>query len=398
MQTIAQADEVDVEERLLPGRHGWWYVGLGGVAKLAHGHLDANGGLTPAARDFLTAAGLSRARRPYSTYGLTVLTSTDCNLGCGYCFQNTAQDPAGGSRPPRIAHARLTSDTIDTILRFTRRRMAEAGLVELAVTLFGGEPLLNPLGCRDLLVRAADCGMTAALMVSNGTLMTPQVARRLSDAGLGQVQITFDGDREEHDQIRAKRSGGGTFDAIVRNMALATEATPLRWIVRVNVSQRSYAHMDALVDRLAATLDPARCALYFARVGDIGIGYANSLEHTEDLAHLFASWYERAVARGFRVSPPKASAMCASCSYRDGRYGAVVGADGSLSSCWETAGRPEWLVGTAADGYLPRTVTESRWVTCASRYQYNDDEASRKLFDDTLDGAVLDVLRAAGRI
>jgi uncharacterized protein len=398
MQTIAPAGEADVEERLLPGRHGWWYVGLGGVAKLASGHLDADGGLTPAARDFLAAAGLSRARRPSRSYALTVLTSTDCNLGCGYCFQNTALDPAGGNRPPRIAHARLTTDTVDAILRFTRLRMAEAGLEEFSVTLFGGEPLLNPLGCRELLVRAADAGMTTASMVSNGTLMTPRIAQQLSDAGLAWVQTTFDGDREEHDLIRAKRSGGGTFDTIVRNMTRVSEATPLRWILRVNVSQHSYAHLDALVDRLATALDPARCVLYFARIGDLGFGYANTLEHTEDLARLFAGWYERAVARGFHVPTPKASATCATCSYRDGRYGAVVNADGSLSSCWETAGRPEWLVGSVADGYLPPTVTESRWATCASLHQYTDDEASRTLFDDTLDGAVLDVLRAAGRI
>ena len=68
-----------------------------------------------------------------------------------------------------------------------RRARVEAGLEKLSVLLFGGEPLLNPLGSRELLVRAADCGMTSAWMISNGTLMTPRVARQLSDAGLTQV-------------------------------------------------------------------------------------------------------------------------------------------------------------------------------------------------------------------
>jgi uncharacterized protein len=398
MHTALQPHDTDAPERLLPARDGWWYVGLGGIARLNPGHLDADGALTPAAQDFLVRSGLRRARKPITKYALTVLTSTDCNLGCAYCFQNTEQDPAGGNRPPRIVHARLTSETITAILRFTQERMAAAGLDKLGVCLFGGEPLLNPRGSRELLVRAADYGMTAATMVSNGTLMTPRVAKQLSDAGLRGVQITFDGDRAEHDLIRVRRSGGGTFDAIVENIVRVSEETPLRWVLRVNVSHDSQAHMDELVDRLAARLDPARCTLYFARIGDLGVGYVNTLEHTEDLARAFAGWYERAIARGLRVGRPSPSEECATCSRPDARYGAVVSADGSLASCWSTAGKPEWQVGTAAEGYLPQPELEQRWATCESQYQYTDDAAARALFKDTLDGAVLDALSAAGRL
>ncbi len=48
----------------------------------------------------------------------------------------------------------------------------------------------------------------------------------------------------------------------------------------MNVSQETFHGIDTLIDRLAGSLDPSRCALYFARVGDVGIGYANDLLHT----------------------------------------------------------------------------------------------------------------------
>lgn len=202
------------------------------------------------------------ASPPARSYALTVLTSTNCNLGCGYCFQNTAQDATNGSRPPRIARTRLTSETITSILGFTERQMAAAELDRLRILLFGGEPLLNPRGCLELLERASGIGMTSAWMISNTTLLTPRLAGQLSDLGLDSVQVTFDGDRADHDRIRVNRAdNGGTYDKIVRNIVAASEVTPIRWTLRVNVSQETFDGVDALIDRLAAELDPpgARC-------------------------------------------------------------------------------------------------------------------------------------------
>src|ERR1700735_974847 len=112
-------------ERIIKGKENWWFVGPGGLARLRDHHLPADGGLSAPAEEprwFVAPAGLPRRREhhltadgglsasaeehlreqglfsaaPHRTYALTVLTSTDCNLGCAYCFQNTGQDPVGG--------------------------------------------------------------------------------------------------------------------------------------------------------------------------------------------------------------------------------------------------------------------------------------------------------------
>ncbi|MFD4029979.1 radical SAM protein [Streptomyces sp. NPDC058637] len=384
-------------ERLLRGERNWWFLGAGGIVRLGSRHVTPDGTLLPETERWLDERGMY-ATRPVRSYALTVLTSTHCNLGCGYCFQNTAQDPAGGSRPPRIARSRLTSRTITSVLDFTERQMAAAGLERLRILLFGGEPLLNPRGCLELLERAADLGQSSAWMISNATLLTPRLARELSGLGLDSVQVTFDGDRPDHDRIRIGRAdGGGTFDTIVRNVVQASEAAPLRWTLRVNVSQENFHGIDSLIGRLSAALDPARCTLYFARVGDIGIGYANDL-HTAELSAAFIRWQRRALALGFTVSRPGARRPCTTCGHSGGRYGAVVSADGTLASCWETAGKPDWEVGTVADGYRSGTKADDRWIACEDLYRYDEGARALTEFRDTVDTALLDHLAETGRL
>jgi uncharacterized protein len=391
-------------ERILRGERNWWFLGPGGVARLHDRHVTPEGGLRPAAEQRLRDSGMFNAPRRH-TYSLTVLTSTACNLGCGYCFQNTGQDPTGGSRPPRIARARLSSATITQILDFTARRMEESGLERLSILLFGGEPLLNPRGCEELLTRAADYGLSSARMISNATLLTPVLARRLSAAGLRSVQVTFDGDRDDHDRIRVRRvrhgaaaEQGGTFDAIVANIARATDASPLRWTLRVNVSHHNYGGIDALIDRLAAALDPSRCAIYFTHVGDVGVGYANDLTRTGELSGRFVRWQRRALDLDFTVGRPQAAQPCPTCGFGDGRFGAVVNADGTLSSCWETAGQPGWAVGSVTDGYLPTSTTRDRWVGCGDLYREHDDKQTLASFRDAVDAGLLDYLDQTQRL
>jgi uncharacterized protein len=384
-------------ERIIRGGQGWWFVGPGGTARLSPQDVTEDACLRPDVERVLRAKGLFR-QNEYRGYSLTVLTSTDCNLGCGYCFQNTGQDGAGGTRPPRIDHARLTSETITRILAFTKRQMAQSGLDRLLLMLFGGEPLMNPRGSKELLRRAADCGLAYAGMTSNGTLLTPLLAKELYALGLRTVQVTFDGDRREHDLIRVARTGAPTFDAIVHNMARVSEATELAWTVRINVSHLNVEGIGALIERLAEKLDPARCALTLERIGDVGIGYRNDLSTTDGLATSFAGWLRRAVDLGFAVPPPRPYTPCQACSFRDGRYGAVVSADGTLSSCWQTAGKPEWTVGTVDEGYLPAHQTDDRWTSCDANYLEPTGPETLRRFDDQVDAALLDYLSATGRL
>ncbi len=379
--------------RLLRGAHGVWYLGGRKMLLLSPAALDDSGHLRPEVERHLADSGVNDPG-PSPAYALTVLTATDCNLGCAYCIQNTAPDPTGGSRPSRIDSIWLRRDTAAAIMRFASAKMADSGLDGLDLHLFGGEPLLNPTGCLDLLELAADHGLRSARMTTNGTPLTRTIARKLAARGLDRIQITFDGSQIEHDRSRIRRSGGGTFDRILTNMAGANEATRLQWSLRINVTERNRDGVPEMVEQIAARVDPSRCRITFAMVYDIGVGFTGTVHRDQDLVDAVVGWMVLAGELGFSVSPPKPDRPCLSCSYPDGRFGAVVNADGTLYSCWDAAGRPGWEVGTVEDGYLPAADVPGRWVACGHTAQDTDAAANRWLAD-AVDTAFLDHLHAA---
>lgn len=388
-------DEADAP-RLIEAEHGWWFVGNQTWTLLHPEQVLPDGSVRDDARRFLRENGAFRPRTPRS-FSLTVLTSTACNLGCGYCFQNTDQGAADRFRPNRIDRRRLTSAMIDRIVEFTAERMRQAEMDRLYLLLFGGEPLLNPKGCLELLERTGPIGRDVATMTTNGVLLTPTLARELAEAGLRGAQITFDGSRADHDQVRVRHSGGATFDTIVDNVAAATAVTAMRWNLRVNVSHHNVGRVHELFDQLDGRIDARRCTVTFAWVGDSGVGYGNDLRHVASVADAFVDWTVRALEAGYGVVRPSMRTTCQICSEPGGRHGAVVNADGTLYSCWQSAGKRGWEVGTVDSGYLDVDTVPERWVTCGYEYSQSDP-ASVAYFEDRVDGRILDHLLATGRL
>jgi uncharacterized protein len=388
-------DDTDTP-RLVSSARGWWFIGNRTWTLLRPEQVAADGTIRPDAEQFLRASGAYRPRTPRS-FMLTVLTSTVCNLGCGYCFQNTGPGTDNPYRPDRIARQRLTSAMIDRIVGFTAERMAESGLDRLYLLLFGGEPLLNPRGCLELLERTGDLGRDYANMATNGVLLTRPLARSLAAAGLRGAQVTFDGSQEDHDAVRVKHSGAGTFETIVRNMARADEVTDLRWNLRVNVSHHNVERIGKLYDQFEGRLDPSRCSVTFAWVGDSGVGYENDLKHGDRVADQFLDWSIQGLERGYQVQRPSMRTTCQTCSVPGGRHGSVINADGTLYSSWQSAGKPGWEVGTVDTGYQDLDTVRERWVNCGYEYEQADGGQLAR-FQDSVDGRLLDYMFASGRL
>jgi uncharacterized protein len=388
-------DEIDAP-RLVQSRFGWWFIGNQTWTLLRPECVQPDGTVGNETLSFLHDIGAFRPRVPTS-FSLTVLTTTTCNLGCGYCFQNTGLDSTGGARPPRIGRAWLDNSTIERIVEFAHIRMRECGLQRLYLLLFGGEPLLNPRACLTLLERAATIGLNSSAMTTNGVLLTPRLARQLYTAGLDGVQITLDGSRTDHDRIRVTRSGGATFDTILRNVAGATEATGLNWNLRINVSHHNADRIGELIGQLARHVVPERCTVTLAWVGDAGFGYGNALRHIDEVSDRFVAWTLAAIEAGFRVVRPSMRTTCHICSVPGGRYGAVVNADGGLYSCWQSAGKAGFEVGSIDGGYLDLPAHASRWVRCGDEYE-QPERTTVERFQDRVDGGILDYLYTSGRL
>ena len=123
----------------------------------------------------------SSDKRPVVVWNVT----RRCNLKCVHCY----------------AHAKNIA--FDNELSFSEGKMLIDDLSEFGVPVMlfsGGEPLVRK-DLPELAAHAVKKGMRAVIS-TNGTLITPQIAQTLKDIGLSYVGISLDGMEEINDRFR----------------------------------------------------------------------------------------------------------------------------------------------------------------------------------------------------
>ena len=94
---------------------------------------------------------------------------------------------------------------------------------------------------------------------TNGTLITPEIARRIKDSGIEYAGISLDGAREEtHDRFR---NSPGAFKRTVAAFA-ACKGEGLRCGVRVTLTKENFEELESLID-LSLSLGASRFCLYW---------------------------------------------------------------------------------------------------------------------------------------
>jgi uncharacterized protein len=185
-------------------------------------------------------------REDRTTLRVTVLTTLQCNFACDYCFQGDHGDYN------KFAH-KMTLETSARVADWIEDQLDAIRPEHLAITFFGGEPLLNLPVMYDLAER---CGRAAGArgvelklsIITNGLLLTREVVDRLLPFGLMGVKITLDGDRVAHDRMRPLRGGQGTFDRIVDNVRKVADRVPIT--IGGNFDESSVDSYPALLDFL----------------------------------------------------------------------------------------------------------------------------------------------------
>jgi radical SAM protein with 4Fe4S-binding SPASM domain len=148
-------------------------------------------------------AGEAVPARP-KVYSVAIETTAYCNQKCDYCYNEWREDGAitGGGRDKLLART---------------RKLIEAFEID-HVTVTGGEPLAQP-GLFDLLDLLSSHGVGVQI-ISNGGLVTEQLASRLAEQGLRYVQVTLNGpDAELHEA----HVGRGHFEKTLDGVRLLTK-------------------------------------------------------------------------------------------------------------------------------------------------------------------------------
>ncbi len=163
-----------------------------------------------------------------------------CNLFCMHCYS----DSHNRDYPGELTTAE------------GRRLLDDLAAFAVPTVLFsGGEPLLRP-DLFELAAYARDLGLRCVLS-TNGTLITPEVARRIQGAGFSYVGISFDGLGPVHDKVRGKR---GAFQEALRGLRLCRDLG-IRVGLRFTVHQKNLDQLPGIFD-LLETEDIPRCCVY----------------------------------------------------------------------------------------------------------------------------------------
>lgn len=170
--------------------------------------------------------------------GLTILPTLACNFRCIYCYEK--HDPA-----------EMSPEVEEALIAFVKERLQPEA--SLSVTWFGGEPLLK----LDVIERLTDAftiicdekkAKYAAHIITNGYLLSGDIAATLTRLKVKSVQVTLDGPPDIHDARRPLKNGSGTFKCILENLKAASPILPVN--LRINVDQTNRGHIIDLIDLL----------------------------------------------------------------------------------------------------------------------------------------------------
>lgn len=164
-----------------------------------------------------------------------ILTDT-CNFRCSYCFIENALPFTGNS---------ISRNQADSIARILLR--LSAGLQRYSVIFYGGEPLINKdtmYYLVETLNRSAP-GRFQFSMVTNGSLVDDEVARRLATLGFS-VGVSLDG-WAELNAPRQYVGGGDTFFDAVRAVA-TLKKHKVNVGVSCTVTKANVGHLVEIVD------------------------------------------------------------------------------------------------------------------------------------------------------
>ncbi len=154
-------------------------------------------------------------------------STNQCNMFCDHCY--------------RDAGARLEEELNTEQAKKLLREIKQAGF---RIMIFsGGEPLMRP-DIYELGAYAAEIGLRPVLG-TNGTLITPEAAKHLKDAGFRAAAISIDSlDKEKHDKFR--RFDGALELALqgIENLKAAGIAVQ----INTTVMEWNLEEIDAIID------------------------------------------------------------------------------------------------------------------------------------------------------
>lgn len=276
-----------------------------------------------------------KSRFNTDTLALTIAPTSDCNFRCTYCYEKDSFKFPPMQKNVQDAIMRFVQEKIETINRFS-------------ITWYGGEPLL----CFDIIERMSKsfkemCQKNSvkygAGIITNGYLLSKDVCSKFPELSINSVQVTLDGDQEQHDSRRPLKNGQGSFSMIIENLKQCKGVLPYKIALRVNIDKKNSSAIEKVSsiirnEGLEDTVFP-----YLAKVHPSnGCCVDTDCYNTEDFSDIFYQFEKERGNDLFSLYPKLRSNYCGA----DAINSFVIDAEGNLYKCWNDIGFPQRVVGS----------------------------------------------------
>lgn len=202
--------------------------------------------------------------------GITFIPTYNCNLSCPYCMQGLNKN-----------HDMISEEAMESLLKYVRNTVEESHIngvpiTELDISLFGGEPLLAkktflPVFCKQIkrIAENYNCSLIFS-MTSNFTLLDDEMIDLIKLYNI-QIQVSIDGDKEQHDKRRISPEGKGTYDTIMSNLKKMNLAGLKKNLtIRINLDSENLDKADSIMSSVSDLAD------------DIYFGYLDNFKGCND--------------------------------------------------------------------------------------------------------------------
>lgn len=272
-----------------------------------------------------------------SDMALTILPTRGCNFGCIYCYE---QD-----RPNVL----MNEQTEKAIVKFV---CSNSNLKRLSVVWYGGEPLLN----FDSMVRLTKMFKQlnieySAKIVSNGYLLTKEKADLMKDLAIRNIQITFDGSEEIHNQCRFLLGGQPTYRKIMDNLKyLLSINKEITIDIRTNIDRRNKDDYNKFYQDFKSEINDKRVTMYPGFVSDLLSSECVSPEFNISeggyKAQFILDIFDKYGIEIKSFLPKYRRHSCVASKY----FAFVIGPEGELYKCWRMVGNQKEAIGNVNDG------------------------------------------------
>ncbi len=183
----------------------------------------------------------------------TILTTTDCNARCRYCYE------MGRQRIP------MSVETANAAAQYICRQ--SGGDRPLNLFWFGGEPLYNMPAIDTITGHLRNCGVTfRSTMTSNGFYLTPDVVKKaVENWALAGVQITVDGTEKIYNRVKAYIDDCDNPFARVMDNITAALAAGIQVTIRLNMDRQNAEDISLVIDQICTRFQgQKKCNVYVA--------------------------------------------------------------------------------------------------------------------------------------